>query len=87
MAGIQAPGVGSNLDVNSIVTQLIAAEKAPAEKRLANEEALVQARLSTLGIVKSSFADFQTSIRSLRLRMKVCSAPQSAVPLKQVNIV
>ena len=65
MAGIQAPGVGSNLDVNSIVTQLIAAEKAPAEKRLANEEALVQARLSTLGIVKSSFADFQTSIRSL----------------------
>lgn len=65
MAGIQAPGVGSNLDVNSIVTQLVAAEKAPTETRLANEEALVQARLSTMGIVKSSVADFQTAIRSL----------------------
>lgn len=65
MAGIQAPGVGSNLDVNSIVTQLINAEKAPAEKRLASEEALVQARLSTFGIVKSAVSDFQTAIRSL----------------------
>jgi len=65
MAGIQAPGIGSNLDINSIVTQLIEAEKAPTEKRLANEEALVQARLSTFGIVKSAVSDFQTAIRSL----------------------
>lgn len=65
MAGIQAPGVGSNLDVNSIVTQLISAEKAPTETRLANEEALIQARLSTMGIVKSSVADFQSAIRGL----------------------
>ncbi|MGR8932292.1 MAG: flagellar filament capping protein FliD, partial [Gammaproteobacteria bacterium] len=65
MAGIQAPGVGSNLDINSIVSQLVAAEKAPTEKRLANEEALVQARLSTFGIVKSAVSDFQTAIQSL----------------------
>ena len=65
MAGIQAPGVGSNLDINSIVTQLVAAEKAPVENRLASEEALAQARLSTLGIVKSSVSDFQSSIRAL----------------------
>lgn len=65
MAGIQAPGVGSNLDINSIVTQLVAAEKAPTEKRLANEEALVQARLSTLGIIKSSVSEFQSAIRGL----------------------
>jgi flagellar hook-associated protein 2 len=65
MAGIQAPGVGSNLDINSIVTQLISAEKAPTEKRLNSDEALAQARLSTLGIVKSSVSDFQSSIRAL----------------------
>ncbi|MDO8845567.1 MAG: flagellar filament capping protein FliD [Methylicorpusculum sp.] len=65
MAGIQAPGVGSNLDINSIVTQLVAAEKAPTEKRLNSDEALAQARLSTLGIVKSSVSDFQSSIRAL----------------------
>ena len=65
MAGIQAPGVGSNLDVNNIVTQLISAEKTPTEKRLASEETLAQARLSTLGIVKSSVSDFQSSVRTL----------------------
>lgn len=65
MAGIQAPGVGSNLDINSIVTQLVAAEKAPTENRLASNEALVQARLSSLGLVKSSLSDFQTAVRSL----------------------
>ncbi|MCD2449096.1 flagellar filament capping protein FliD [Methylicorpusculum oleiharenae] len=65
MAGIQAPGVGSNLDINSIVTQLVSAEKAPTEKRLNSDEALAQARLSTLGIVKSSVSDFQSSIRAL----------------------
>jgi flagellar hook-associated protein 2 len=67
MAGIQAPGVGSNLDINSIVTQLVAAEKAPTEKRLASNEALVQARLSSLGLVKSSLSEFQTAVRSLSL--------------------
>ncbi|GAB4260414.1 MAG: hypothetical protein Kow0065_10680 [Methylomicrobium sp.] len=65
MAGIQAPGVGSNLDINSIVTQLIEAERKPAETRFASQEALVQARLSTLGIVKSSVSDFQSALRGL----------------------
>ena len=65
MAGIQAPGVGSNLDINSIVTQLVAAEKAPTEKRLASNEALVQARLSSLGLVKSSLSEFHMAVRSL----------------------
>jgi flagellar hook-associated protein 2 len=78
MAGIQAPGVGSNLDINSIVTQLVAAEKAPTEKRLASNEALVQARLSSLGLVKSSLSEFQTAVRSL----SVSTAFQS----KSVNI-
>jgi flagellar hook-associated protein 2 len=78
MAGIQAPGVGSNLDVNSIVTQLVAAEKAPTEKRLASNEALVQARLSSLGLVKSSLSEFQTAVRSLSL--------STAFQSKSVNI-
>jgi len=65
MAGIMAPGVGSNLDINNIVSQLVNAEKAPAEKRIAKEEALVQARISSLGIVKSATSEFQSAIRSL----------------------
>lgn len=65
MAGIQAPGVGSNLDINNIVTQLLSAERKPAETRFASQEALVQARLSTLGIVKSSVSDFQSALRGL----------------------
>lgn len=65
MGSIQAPGVGSSLDINSIVTQLIEAERKPAEARFASQEALVQARLSTLGIVKSAVSDFQSVLRGL----------------------
>lgn len=66
MATITSAGTGSGLDINGIVTQLVAAEKAPADKRLTAHDAVVQAKLSTLAIVKSSVAEFQTSLSSLK---------------------
>jgi flagellar hook-associated protein 2 len=65
MSSIQSPGIGSGLDINSIVTQLVAAEQTPVKKRLDNEETLAQARLSSLGVVKSAVSDFQTAVSSL----------------------
>ena len=52
MATISSPGVGSNLDVKSIVSQLVAIEKQPLTK-LKVEAASVQARISTYGEIKS----------------------------------
>jgi flagellar hook-associated protein 2 len=65
MATITSSGIGSGLDINSIVKQLVAAERGPVESRLNSKEALIQARLSAFGSLKSSLTNFQSSISSL----------------------
>lgn len=62
---ISSPGVGSNLDVNSIVTQLMALEQRPLTK-LAQKEASFQARLSAFGALKGAISAFQTTLTSLQ---------------------
>ena len=52
MATISSPGIGSGLDVKSIVSQLVEIEKQPLTK-LRVEAASVQARVSTYGEIKS----------------------------------
>lgn len=52
MATISSPGIGSGLDVQSIVTQLVALEKAPL-KQLQTQATTFQTRLSTYGTIKS----------------------------------
>ena len=49
---ISSPGIGSNLDINSIVSQLMAIEQQPL-KKLATQEASYQAKLSAFGSLKS----------------------------------
>ena len=48
---ITAQGIGSGLDVATIVAQLVAAEGQPATLRLARREATIQAELSGVGSV------------------------------------
>jgi flagellar hook-associated protein 2 len=66
MASITASGIGSGLDINSIVSQLVQAERGPQETRLASKEALIQARLSAFGSLKSSLTTFQNSLSALK---------------------
>lgn len=61
---IQAPGIGSNLDVNSIVSQLMALERKPIVL-LQQQDARSLARLSAFGSLKGALAGFQTSARAL----------------------
>jgi hypothetical protein len=49
---ISAPGVGSGLDVNSIVTQLVAIERQPLQP-LQTKATTFQAQLSLYGKIKS----------------------------------
>ncbi len=65
MPTITAPGLGSGLDVNSIVSQLVAVEQQPAAQRLDRREADLQARLSAFGVVKSAISSFQDSLVAL----------------------
>jgi len=55
MATISSTGIGSGLDVNSIVTQLVALEKTPL-KTLALKATNVQAQISAFGDIQSQFA-------------------------------
>lgn len=62
---ISAPGLGSNLDVNGLVTQLMTAEKKPLEA-LNIKEASIQARLSAFGSIKGSLSSLKGALSSLR---------------------
>jgi flagellar hook-associated protein 2 len=61
---ITSPGVGSNLDVNGIINQLMAIEQQPLVK-LATKEASYQAKLSAVGSIKGALSTLQSSISAL----------------------
>ena len=65
MPTITAPGLGSGLNVNSIVSQLVAVEQQPAAQRLDRREGDLQARLSAFGVVKSAISSLQDSLVAL----------------------
>lgn len=65
MATISAPGVGSGLDVNSIVSQLVAAEGDPQTQRLNTEEATYQSELTSYGTLKGALAAFEGAASAL----------------------
>ncbi len=64
MATITSAGIGSGLDVNGLVKQLMAAESQPAVV-LDRKEAALQAKLSAYGSFKSSLSSFQTAMANL----------------------
>ncbi len=65
MATISAAGIGSGLDVSSILEQIVEAESAPTENRLNLKEATLQAELSAFGTLKGAVSSFQSSFGKL----------------------
>lgn len=61
---ITVSGIGSGLDVENIVTQLMAVERQPL-LRLASREAGLQAQISSVGTLKSVLAGFRTAVEKL----------------------
>ncbi len=62
---ITASGIGSGLDIEGLVSQLVAAERQAPELRLNRAESTAQASLSGFGTLKASLASFQTTVASL----------------------
>lgn len=60
---ISSPGVGSGLDVNLLVSQLVAAERAPGEQRLQRFESAAKAQISAFGALKSALAGLQGAVK------------------------
>ncbi len=66
MAGITAAGLGSGMDISSLVSQLVAAERSPATSRLDSRETKLKAQISAIGSFKSGLSNFQSALASLK---------------------
>lgn len=64
MATLSSIGIGSGLDVNSIVTQLVALERRPIEQ-LKSEAGKLDARLSSFGRIQGSLDALRSASRAL----------------------
>jgi flagellar hook-associated protein 2 len=66
MAAISSLGVGSGLDLGSLVSGLLEAERAPTANRLAVKEQNFSTELSAFGLLRSSLSQFQGSLSGLQ---------------------
>lgn len=67
--GISSAGIGSGLDVNSIVTSLMNVEKKPLTA-VAKQKTDYQSQVSAYGTLKSSLSTFQTAVSALSTASK-----------------
>ncbi|HKE47035.1 MAG TPA: flagellar filament capping protein FliD [Rhodanobacteraceae bacterium] len=65
MASLSSPGIGSGLDVNGLVSQLVTAAKTPQQNQIDTRRNQVGAQLSAIGSLKSALSALQDSLTSL----------------------
>lgn len=58
-------GVGSEIETAEIVQQLVQAERAPTEQRLARREEAIQEQVSALGQMRGLLSDFREGVQGL----------------------
>lgn len=66
MASIVSAGIGSGLDVNGLVTQLISAERAPADNRLNGDQSTTKTQISAFGALSSVLSGLQTALDAFK---------------------
>ncbi|MDT0582810.1 flagellar filament capping protein FliD [Brumicola blandensis] len=64
--GISSLGVGSGLDLEGLVAQLLEAERAPKAARLDAREETIESEISSLGQIKSKLSEFKDTVDDLR---------------------
>ena len=62
---ISAAGLGSGLDIQGLVSQLVAAERQPLERRILSSENKITSDISALGTFKSALSDLRTATTTL----------------------
>jgi flagellar hook-associated protein 2 len=63
---IKSLGVGSGLDLEGLVRQLLSAERGPKEQRLDAREKTLDQEISALGKVKSKLSEFEDAMKALQ---------------------
>ena len=66
MASIVSAGIGSGLDVNSLVSQLVSAERAPADTRLNTDQSTTKTQISAFGSLGSVLSGLQTALDAFK---------------------
>lgn len=65
MSTISSLGIGSGLDLNALVDQLLKAEREPREQRFNRREAGLQAQVSAFGTLRGGLAELETATGKL----------------------
>lgn len=65
MGSLSSPGIGSGLNVNQLVSQLVAAERAPQDRRIARLESDARADLNAFGQVRGALSALQAAANAL----------------------
>lgn len=76
---ITSTGIGSGLDVNTLVSQLVTAERSPTAARIDAFEKKTKAEISAFGTLRSTLDGLRTAIGKLRLPETV-QARKASVP-------
>lgn len=66
MASVTSLGIASGLDIASLVSQIVAAERAPTQTRLDRREADALSKLSALGSIKGAVSGFSSALDPLK---------------------
>ena len=67
MATFQSLGVGSGMDLGSLVTQLVAAERAPKQTQITTQQSQVAVQISAMGSLKGVLSSLQSALSPLKL--------------------
>ncbi|MDF3936916.1 flagellar filament capping protein FliD [Pseudomonas citronellolis] len=65
MAGTSINGVGSGIDIDSIVTSLVNAQKTPKQTQITNQKTATNTTLSAVGSLSSALDTFQAALEKL----------------------
>jgi flagellar hook-associated protein 2 len=66
MATLQSPGIGSGLDINSLVDKLMTAERTPLEAQITRRESKATLQISALAQLKGALATFKGALDPLK---------------------
>ncbi|EIC20519.1 flagellar filament capping protein FliD [Thiorhodovibrio frisius] len=82
---ISSLGVGSGLDLSSLLQNLVAAERAPTENRLNKQEATLQAKISAYGTLRGGLSSLESPLKRLsefEPKQSVTNSDKTALTVK-----
>jgi flagellar hook-associated protein 2 len=66
MAGLSSQGLGSGLEIASLVSKLVAAEKAPRQAQITREQTSTVTEISALATLKGAMSTFNDALSALK---------------------